>query len=183
MKYLILNGNPGDENPQFDDFLVDFSEKLDERGNDSKIVTLRNKKIASCTGCFKCWIKTPGECVIADDAREIAREYINADMVILSSPLILGYFSALMKKTLDRSIPVIHPHLEEVDGEVHHRKRYNSYPRAGIILEKQVDTDEEDIDIAKDLFERMCINMRTELKFIAYTDQSLEEVLNAAVIS
>ncbi len=23
-----------------------------------------NKKIKNCKGCFECWIKTPGECVI-----------------------------------------------------------------------------------------------------------------------
>lgn len=34
-------------------------------------VDLSSKKIANCVGCFGCWTKTPGKCVIRDDATEI----------------------------------------------------------------------------------------------------------------
>jgi len=40
----------------------------------------------------------------------------------------MGFLSSLMKNTMDRNIPLVHPHLEEVDGEVHHKKRYDKYP-------------------------------------------------------
>ncbi len=183
MKYLVLNGNQGEDNTGFDNYLHTIVQKLEEKGNEVDTVLLRDKKIAPCTGCFKCWTKTPGECIIADDAREIAEKYINSDMIILASPLVLGYFSALMKNTIDRSIPLMHPHLEEVDEEIHHKKRYESYPGIGILLQKEPDTDDEDMEIAHDLFRRMCINMRTDLHFVMTMDQPVEEVLDAAAVS
>ena len=31
-------------------------------------VDLSQLKIADCMGCFSCWVRTPGRCVIRDDA-------------------------------------------------------------------------------------------------------------------
>ena len=33
-------------------------------GADSCLVDLSSRKIAACTGCFSCWTRTPGRCVI-----------------------------------------------------------------------------------------------------------------------
>ena len=36
-----------------------------------KYVDLSSLKIANCTGCFGCWTRTPGRCVIRDDATRV----------------------------------------------------------------------------------------------------------------
>jgi len=177
MKYLILNGNPTMGKGSFNSCLESLSDQMTAAGHRAEVITLRDMKIAPCTGCFKCWTKTPGKCIIRDDADRIAEKYMDADMVILASPLVLGYFSALMKNTIDRSIPLMHPHLEEVHEEIHHKKRYETYPSLGIIIEKEEDTDPEDLEIAENLFRRMALNMRTDLKFITEIDKAVEEVL------
>jgi multimeric flavodoxin WrbA len=178
MKILILQGNPV-EDPEFDVYVEQLKDAYISRGFTAEVELLREKDIKACTGCFHCWIKTPGECVIRDDAVSIAQKYMAADYVIFASPVIAGFMSSLSKNTADRCIPIVHPHLEEVGGEMHHKKRYEKYPRIGILLQKEEDTDDEDIEIMHELFERMCINMRTELEFVEFTDRSLEEVGNA----
>jgi len=182
MKILILNGNPYADDRVFEGYMAALKERLDESGHETDLVSLREKKIRPCTGCFGCWIKTPGTCIIPDDAIGIAGKYVSSDMVILASPMVNGYFSSIMKNAIDRNIPVMHPHLEEVNGEVHHLKRYDSYPDIGILLKPEESTDEEDIEIAKDLFGRMCINMRTNLRFVEFTDRPAAEVADAVDI-
>ena len=39
-------------------------------------IELRDMQIANCIGCFGCWVKTPGTCVIDDDGRETTRKAI-----------------------------------------------------------------------------------------------------------
>lgn len=179
MNILILNGNPSPEDINFEKSITALADQLSDSGHQVELVDLRQLNIHPCTGCFKCWIKTPGTCVLNDDGIELSRKFIQSDHVILGSPLKLGYFSALLKNAIDRSIPNMHPHLEEVDGEIHHRKRYDSYPSIGVLLGREEDTDDEDIETATDLFKRMCINIRTSLSFVCFTEDSLEEAVNA----
>jgi multimeric flavodoxin WrbA len=102
-------------------------------------------------------------------------------MVVLSSPIIMGYPSALAKNALDRIIPLLHPYLEDFDGEVHHRMRYNKYPQLALLLEKMEDTDSEDIEIIHDIFKRAALNMQGSLKFMTFTDSPVEEVVHAII--
>lgn len=99
--------------------------------------------------------------------------------MILASPLIMGFLSSLLKNTMDRNIPLVHPHLEEVDGEVHHKKRYNKYPIISFLLEKESFTDAEDIAIATGIFQREAINVRSSLGFVQFIETPVEEVLHA----
>jgi multimeric flavodoxin WrbA len=41
------------------------------RLDDVLLFKLRELAIAPCTGCFGCWTRTPGECVVEDSARDI----------------------------------------------------------------------------------------------------------------
>lgn len=117
MKILILNGNPDVNNIKFDDYIKDIDYLLRGKGHNVTISVLRDKNIEYCCGCFGCWVKTPGECVIYDDSLDICKQYINSDWVIFASPIIMGFTSTLLKKTQDRLIPLIHPYFEIVSGE------------------------------------------------------------------
>lgn len=179
MKIVIINGNPSIKDTAFDGYVTGLSSLLTAKGHSVQMFTIRDMSISPCIGCFNCWVKTPGVCVFRDDAVDIARVYINSDFAIMASPLIMGYISAIGKSALDRMIPLIHPHLEEVDGEAHHLKRYPSYPGFGLLLGKEPSTDEEDISIVTDIFKRAAINLRSELAFIRYTDSPVQETADA----
>ena len=183
MKYLVLNGNPFRAGSEMDQYIDRLSTEIKSAGHAVQALVLRDMKIQPCTGCFNCWVKNPGNCVIQDDAIEVARQYIASDHVILASPLIMGFLSSLMKNTMDRNIPLVHPHLEEVDGEVHHKKRYDKYPVISFLLEEESFTDAEDIAIATGIFQREAINVRSSLGFVHFIETPVKEVLNAINIS
>ncbi len=179
MRILILNGNPTGTKGGLDQYIERLADEMSNAGHNVQVLILRDMTIKPCIGCFNCWVKTPGLCGIKDDAREVARNYIAADHVIFCSPLIMGFVSALLKNTMDRNLPLIHPHLEDLEGEVHHKKRYDKYPVISFLLEKESCTDDEDIDIATDIFGRQAINVRTTLGFVRLTQSPVEEVLHA----
>ena len=179
MKVLFLNGN--NQNSSLDNFISSLSKILENRKCSVSELKLRDMKFSPCRGCFNCWVKTPGVCVFKDDGDLICREFIHADLVILASPIIMGYPSAIAKNALDRVIPLIHPYLEDIAGEVHHMKRYDSYPELALLLEKMEDTDDEDIEIIRDIFQRSALNLQSKLKFLKLTTSSIEEVANAII--
>lgn len=92
-------------------------------------VNLRELDIAPCAGCFGCWVRTPGECVVRDGAQEVLRSYVVSDIVVYATPVTFGGYSSHLKKMLDRFIPVLDPRFTVVGGEVHHRLRYRRYPK------------------------------------------------------
>ncbi len=86
--------------------------------------------LAFCRGCFGCWVKKPGECVISDDIANINRAIMNSDVTIYLSPVVFGQFSANMKSAIDRCLPNMLPFFEvRKDGSTMHPRRYESYPR------------------------------------------------------
>jgi multimeric flavodoxin WrbA len=178
MKVTILNGNPDASNTTFDDYLAKLADALSSDSNEITIFTLRDMDLKYCRGCWGCWVKTPGECVVKDDARETRRQYINSDLALFASPVIMGFTSALLKRAHERLIPLIHPYFELVDGEMHHLSRYDKYPLMALLLEKREDVDEEDIKIISDIYRRDAINFKTSFCFTRFTSDSIEEVAN-----
>ena len=176
MKVLVLNGNPASGTRDFDAYVDRIVLRMEQDGHEAGRIVLRDLKIRPCAGCFNCWLKTPGLCTIQDDAREVSRRYIQSDHVILASPLIMGFVSSVLKNAMDRNVPLVHPHLEEVDGEVHHKKRYDAYPVISFLLEKEPSTDSEDVAIVSDIFRREAINVRSRLGFVHFTDTPAEEI-------
>ena len=99
------------------------------------MLNLVDMDIHFCTGCWSCWWKTPGLCIFRDDMDVILEKIITSDLLLLATPTLLGLPSALIKKTLDRSIPLVHPYIIVSDGELHHRKRYIHYPNLALNTE------------------------------------------------
>jgi multimeric flavodoxin WrbA len=178
MKVTILNGNYDASNTMFDDYLKKLSDTLSSDSNEVTIFTLRDMDLNYCRGCWGCWVKTPGECVVKDDTREIRRQYIHSNLVLFTSPVVMGFTSALLKRAHERLLPLIHPYFELVDGEVHHLARYDKYPLMALLLEKGEDTDEEDINIISDIYRRDAINLKTSFYFTKFTSEPIEEVTN-----
>lgn len=109
----------------FDDAVHDIARLL---GGAGRCFDLAEMDIHFCIGCWNCWWKTPGRCVFTDGMQSIYRSILASDVVLLATPTVAGLPGAVMKKTLDRSIPLVHPYVELHHGESHHRRRYRSYP-------------------------------------------------------
>ena len=57
------------------------------------MITLREKKIKDCVGCFGCWVKTPGLCVHKDDMTDILKMIIASEKQIFVSDVRFGMLS------------------------------------------------------------------------------------------
>ena len=176
MRITILNGNPSPGDAAFDGYLRGLVEALEVGEHVVTALQLRDMDIKYCTGCWGCWVKTPGECVVKDDSAEVCRAVINADLVLHASPVIVGFYSALLKKTTDKLIPLIHPYGAVDQGEAHHRARYRRYPLLGLLLCKGDDTDDEDMAIIADIHSRTALNLKSRVVFTRLTSDPIEEV-------
>ena len=93
-------------------------------------VQLGRDDLAFCMGCFGCWVKKPGECVIDDAMSAINRTYVNSDVAIYLCPVVFGQFSANIKNAIDRWLPNMLPFFEtRPDGSSIHPSRYHDYPK------------------------------------------------------
>lgn len=177
MKIAILNGAMEDSNNQFDDYISNLKSRLEQNQHEVTLFNLTSMKINQCIGCWSCWLKKPGICIHEDDANKIFSAVINADLMILASPLIAGFTSSILKKITDRLIVLIHPYIEIREKECHHEKRYDKYPRLGVIVEPEADTDSEDLIILEEIHQRFCINFFSELFFLKTTNNSIDSII------
>jgi len=132
--------------------------------------------VAPCLGCFGCWVKTPGICIIDDVGREIARSAIQSDLVVLVTPIAFGGYSSTLKKAVDRLIPLILPYFRLIGGEVHHVKRYASYPRL-LGVGQLSEPNQEQARIFRTVLERNAINMHAPKHVACVLDPSVANPL------
>ena len=129
-----------------------------------KMFNLSEITVNQCTGCFSCWLKTPGECVFKDSMNEIYFEIIKADTMILVSPVKTGFISGRLKTFMDRLIPLLLPDFKIINNEFHHKERYEKYPALGMILERTEQTTEKDINTIKDFLGRFSLNFHSKVE-------------------
>lgn len=104
-----------------------------------------NPIVKPCMGCFGCWIKTPGRCVINDRCSDIPLFISKCDEMILISPILFGCYSESIKAVIDRSIPYILPYLRIVGGEMHHKMRYKHSFKLTVLFYGKCDLEERQI--------------------------------------
>jgi len=178
MKITILNG-AFEDSGTFEEYLEKLVEFLSKMKNEIQYFKLRDLEIKQCMGCFGCWVETPGECIVPDDTVKIRRAAVNSDLLIFASPLILGFTTSILKKAIDKMIPIVHPYFTIRAGEIHHKKRYKTNPLLGVLIEKEIDTDKEDLEIVRAIYERVAIEMATSLVFFDSDEKPPEEVAYA----
>ena len=175
MNITILNGNP--QLTPFDDYLANLARQLQAAGHIVTQLNLRDMTLRYCIGCWGCWVKTPGQCISQDASIEIDKAVIHSDFTLWAAPLKMGFPSALLKMAIDKHLPLIHPYMEVAHHEAHHQKRYKRYPRVGMLVEKETDTDETDLRILTDIFARTALNFKTRLEFLETTECPIEEIV------
>lgn len=83
-------------------------------------------KIKHCIGCFGCWVKTPGECIIKDGFDRTGCDMGKCEEMIMISECLYGGFSEFVKKVQDRAISYVRGDFDIVDDEMRHRRRYRN---------------------------------------------------------
>lgn len=126
MKILLLNGSPKGKNSGTILIAEAFIEGMKEFGDyEVEQLDISKLDINPCLGCFNCWNKTPGECVIEDDMRESLKKFLEADIIIWSFPLYYFSMPSQIKAFMDRLLPLNTGKMILVDGRAIHPARYN----------------------------------------------------------
>lgn len=101
-KVLILSGSPRKGGNS--DLLCDeFMRGALENGNEVEKIRVADKKVSPCRACYYCR-KSGGKCVIADDMGEILRKMIDANVIVLASPVYFYSIDAQLKAVIDRTV-------------------------------------------------------------------------------
>ena len=75
-----------------------------EAGHEVGHISLKNKTIGFCRGCFAC--QKTKRCVIRDDADAIEQKMEHADVLVFATPIYYYEMSGQMKTMLDRGNPL-----------------------------------------------------------------------------
>ena len=132
MKILAINSSPrsGDQS-KTELMLNHLVLGMRDAGAEVETVSLREKNIKSCIGCFTCWTKTPGRCLHKDDmTEELFPKWLEAALVVYATPLYYHTMNGAMSTFRERTLPAIQPFFEQGDdGKAFHPLR-NKVPAA-----------------------------------------------------
>lgn len=130
--------------------------------DDVHTINIAEARIANCVGCFGCWTKTPGKCVIRDDAVNVYPLIAQSNEVLYVSKVKFGGYDTPMKTMLERAIPIQQAFIRLVNGETHHVQRAVIPKRATIVGYGALS------DREKDLFRKLIARNAHNMSFEQY---------------
>lgn len=139
----------------------------------TEFINLSELKISNCIGCFGCWTKTPGRCVIRDDAVKVYPKIAASRRVLYISKIKYGSYDTVMKTMLERAIPIQQAFIRLLNGETHHIQR-NVAPKQATIIGYGNISDEEK-RIFTQLVERNARNMCFENYRVIFAQENILE--------
>ena len=135
MNVLLINGSPKGSRSNTYRLASSFVEGLRSVENISlKDVTVSQKEIKPCLGCFACWNKTPGKCCISDDMAELLQDLLWADVTIWSFPLYYFSIPGPLKNLMDRQLPLSMPFMTQDCESGGHPSRYDMSSKRTVVI-------------------------------------------------
>jgi multimeric flavodoxin WrbA/putative sterol carrier protein len=132
----MLNGSPrgkkGNTEILTEAFLAGIA-KTDKGARIDRVYT-NTLRIQDCTGCFGCWNKTPGKCVIRDDMEAVLQKYVEADVIIYATPLYHFGMTAQLKRLIERTLPIVKPYMVKMGNQYMHPSRYEKHGQKHILI-------------------------------------------------
>jgi multimeric flavodoxin WrbA/putative sterol carrier protein len=125
MKILAINSSPRGGGQSKTELMLNHLVKgMREAGADVEPLHLREKNIKNCIGCYTCWTKTPGRCIHKDEMTlELYPKWLESDIVVYATPVYVRTLNAALKTFIERTLPVVVPFFENVDGRTFHPLR------------------------------------------------------------
>ena len=149
------------------DLAEDAIKKLLPNAIDHLKIISDHNTIHHCIGCFGCWIKTPGACVIRDEYGDMGEILSKCDEIVIISKCYYGGFSPFVKAVMDRSIPYGHPYFTFRNGEMHHRRRYDNHFTLKVWFYGEGITEQEK-QTAEKLIQANAINMDCSVQKLTF---------------
>ena len=99
---LILSASPRKGGNS--DILCDrFALGAEEAGHRAEKIRVCEKKIGYCTACYYCQ-SSGGICANKDDMQEVLQKIIDADVIVLATPVYFYSVNAQLKTLIDRTV-------------------------------------------------------------------------------
>ncbi len=104
MKVLAINGSPRPKGntTQLIEILFDVIKEENSEIH-TEMVQLAGKTINSCLSCYKCFQNKDSKCFQQDDLNEIYAKMVEADAIILGSPVYFGDATGKMRCLIERA--------------------------------------------------------------------------------
>ena len=151
MKLLVFNGSPRKSRGTTDIILETFIEGAKQSGADVEKHHIVDLDFGGCRGCFNCWWVTPGKCVQRDDMDQIIPAIIEADLLLLGTPIYGRNVTSYTQKLMERTFVFSLPEMERKDGETKHPGRVRKFPRTVLVATAGF-PDTSNFDIVKALY-------------------------------
>lgn len=104
MKVLGINGSARKDS-HTTRLMKYIFEELNKEGIETKLITLYDKKINPCHACWACQGRK--NCVYQDDFHDVFNQMMEADGMILGSPVYMANISSSMQALLERAAVVL----------------------------------------------------------------------------
>ena len=149
---------------------------LNSLSEDENIIVNGNGENHYCIGCFACWLKTPGKCVIKDEYQEMGIKLSKVDELLIISKATFGSYSSAVKNVLDRSIAYVLPYFTVRNGEMHHGERYHKNLKVSAVFYGEMTEAEK--ETAVNLVVANAVNLNGAVEEIIFFDSAdtIEEV-------
>lgn len=103
MKVVALNGSPR-KGGNTDQSLQVVLGELQKEGIETELIQLGGKNIRGCSACYKCFENKDKECSIkSDDLNNYFNKMIEADGIIIGSPVYFSNVTSEVKALIDRA--------------------------------------------------------------------------------
>lgn len=99
---LILSGSPR-KNGNSDILCDAFARGAVESGHQVEKIRVAEKNIHPCIACYHCR-DNGGKCAFQDDMTEVLQKMIDADVLVLASPVYFYSIDAQLKAVIDRTV-------------------------------------------------------------------------------
>ena len=140
------------------DLDTETAEKLFQDVKNALIFSVR-KKMIKCCGCFDCWLRTPGLCVMHDGTESLGKQIACCDEFIIICKSLYGGFGKEIKTALDRSISFVLPFFEVRNREQHHQTRFSKSGKMKAYIYNSGEISDIDKTTLTEITRANCINM------------------------
>ena len=166
MSIVILDAVEGDN-----DISARLKEKLQKADKELKYIKLGDMNILPCRSCGACGFKSPGKCVIEDDAHEVLRAIANRNTLIMITPIRFGGYSSTMKKAVDKFMNLALPCYMVKQGHLLHPARYGN--KLLVVVGINQSNSREQAESFRKLAENNALNIQASCRTLVFS--SLED--------